>query len=176
MPTSRKENRRSLASPSSLSSRSTARLLRQLRQSGARVSVAGYRLRVNAPKGLLSAELRQAVAEQKNQLLAVLRNEAQLLDMSLSEFAQNGCPIQLRVPGWARTLWFVPGEGEVTHLMAQGVGRGRIWTAAELGRLWDAGIRHQDEVHSLSHMKMQLGCEVESVEDLRDAGPDRTEQ
>ena len=49
-----------------------------------------------------------------------------------SAFATSGAPIEITVPWWAHTLWFVPDERHAALLQAEGVSRGRIWTAYEL--------------------------------------------
>src|SRR5262245_38083867 len=35
--------------------------------------------------------------------------ESGVLDMPLSRFEWEGCPLEIQVPGLAETLWFVPG-------------------------------------------------------------------
>jgi hypothetical protein len=49
-----------------------ATLLTELRQMGATVSVAGYNLRIEAPDGTVTPELRQLLTEHKSELLALL--------------------------------------------------------------------------------------------------------
>jgi hypothetical protein len=53
-----------------------AALLAELRNRGASVAVVGDRVRVEAPPGTLTAEIRQALANHKATLLAMLSDEA----------------------------------------------------------------------------------------------------
>jgi len=53
---------------------------------------------------------------------ALLQTPLSLLDAML----------EVRVPWLPVTLWFVPGEIAVEALSAEGISRGRIWTAGEL--------------------------------------------
>jgi hypothetical protein len=55
-----------------------------------------------------------------------------VLRMRLDEFFDRGQPLEVRVPWWPQTLWFVPDEPHARILEAEGVSRGRIWTAGEL--------------------------------------------
>ena len=52
--------------------------------------------------------------------------------MPLSQFARERYRVEVAVPGLAATTFFVSGEPEARALVAGGVRRGLIWTAAEL--------------------------------------------
>jgi len=54
--------------------------------------------------------------------------------MPLDVFARQGQPLEVRVPWWPETLFFVPGVRDGESLWRGGVGRERIWTASELIR------------------------------------------
>ena len=64
------------ASRTSPASESAAQLLERLRAADIRLSLDGDRLRVSAPKGAMTAALRAAVAESKQELVAALRTSA----------------------------------------------------------------------------------------------------
>ena len=51
----------------------------------------------------------------------------------IDAFVAHGDLHEVRVPGLDLTVWFVPSVGDITTLMDEGISRGRIWTAAELG-------------------------------------------
>ena len=57
---------------------------------------------------------------------------ARLLAMSLDVFAREGQPLEVRVPWWPETFWFVPDVRNAEALWREGKGRERIWTADEL--------------------------------------------
>lgn len=50
----------------------------------------------------------------------------------LADFSARGDLHEVCVPGLDVTLWLVPTPSDAATLMAQGISRGRIWTAAEL--------------------------------------------
>jgi len=156
-----------LASPASLPSRRTAfDLLCELRLKGARISAIGNRVRVSAPKGLLTKGFQETLQSCKEEVLGILSQETKVLGMSLRQFARDGEPVELCVPRASQTIWFVPGEREARHLVARGIGRGRIWTAEELQRVWDMGDLPQEHAQTLARIKAQLGCELTAI------GPD----
>ena len=66
---------------------------------------------------------------------------AGLLEMPLDVFAREGQPIELRVRRLDVTLWMVPSARDGDRLMAEGVSRGRIWTAGELIQFMALGDR-----------------------------------
>ena len=49
--------------------------------------------------------------------------------------------LEVRVSWLPVTLWFVPGEAQTEGLLAEGVSRGRIWTAGELLDLLSISLR-----------------------------------
>jgi hypothetical protein len=57
---------------------------------------------------------------------------SRLLALPLDGFEREGRPLEIRVPWYPVTLWFVPRGREVEMLARDGIARGRIWTAQEL--------------------------------------------
>jgi hypothetical protein len=112
-----------------------AAILDRLTQHGCRVTAHAGRLRVEA-KGALPTELLQAARDHKADLLALVDTAARelgaVLGMPLDVYAQHGGPIEVAVPWWPETLWFVPDGRHAALLEAEGVSRGRLWTAGEL--------------------------------------------
>jgi hypothetical protein len=54
----------------------------------------------------------------------------------LASFAASDLRIQVRSALWPEEpLWWVPRPEHIPDLQAEGITRGRIWTAAELGRI-----------------------------------------
>ena len=142
----------------------SAGILADLRQRGARVHAEGDRLRVKAPEGIVSAETRQALAQNKPELLAQLDLEARLLEFPLSRFETDGCPIEIAVPGLSETLWFVPGEADAEALIVEGVRRGRIWTAVELRDLLAAPWMIHGDAISIARAKVAFNATVVDVQ------------
>lgn len=140
-----------------------ALILADLRHRGARIRAAEDRLRLKAPAGVLSAQDRGTLAQHKAGVLERLDREEHLLNLSFSEFERSGCPIEIAVPGLSVSLWFVPQEKDAAALVGQGIGRGRIWTARELGDLLDApGMTPEDAV-SIARAKIAFSAEVVDV-------------
>ena len=154
----------------------TLALLVDLRRRGLTLAPEGMGVRV-APKSVLTPELREAVRTHKADLLAALSVETRVLEMPLSQFEREGCPIEIEVPGFPETLWFVPGDRERDTLVNRGISHGRIWTARELMELWKAPSLTQEQAQSLARIKAQFEGEVVSVEQLNEkGGSDRGEK
>lgn len=114
---------------------SPAALLAELRALGVELRVEGDRIRCKAPRGSVTPELAEAIRSHKPALLALLTTptvDDEALTMPLDVFAVTGHPLEIRVPWWSETLWFVPGARDAGALCREGVARHRIWTAAEL--------------------------------------------
>jgi hypothetical protein len=54
--------------------------------------------------------------------------------LPIAEYAVAGQPLEVRVPWWPETLWFVPDQRHAAAL-APGIAPARIWTARELSLL-----------------------------------------
>jgi hypothetical protein len=93
---------------------------------------------------VLTPDLRATLAAHKVELLAHLREPvaaaqltpppdpaevARVLGLPLDRLDRM---VEVRVPWAPVRLWFVPTEAAVELLLAEGVPRGRIWTASEL--------------------------------------------
>ncbi len=139
---------------------STRRLLHDLRAIGVRFAIVEDRLRLDAPAGVLSPEVLDRIAESKPRLLRLLTDELRLLDLHLSRFAVEGRAIEVQVPWWDETIWFVAGAGDVQVLLEAGVGRGRIWTAAELQQIAALDGLADPELQLISRIKAAFGCTV----------------
>ncbi len=149
-----------------------AAILGQLTKLGCRVTARGDTLRVEA-SGAVPAELLQAAREHKADLLELVAGAPPippgthagsvhpLLLLPLDAFAAHGQPIEVRVPWWAQTLWFVPDEPHARRLEAEGVSRGRIWTAGELMDLLT--IRDQPAARMAAIAKLEFGGDVVEV-------------
>lgn len=121
------------------------------------------RLRYKAPKGAMTPDLRGALQRHKQGLLRFLGQAEAVLAMALTQFEDARSCLEVQVPGVSETLWFVPGQREVESLLAEGVPRGRIWTAAELRELMTApGLVHDDAV-AVARAKIAFHAEVVDV-------------
>ena len=85
------------------------------------------------------------------------------LEMSVHVFARAGASLEVRVPWLDVTLWMVPADRDAVALMAEGVGRGRIWTAAELMQLMSIADRTPERVKTLTHAKLEMDGEITEV-------------
>jgi hypothetical protein len=84
------------------------------------------------PRLRVPAALKPLVLEHREALRAAVGEIAAVVSMPLPIYAREGQPLEVRVPWWPQTLWFVPDETHAHALEFEGVSRGRIWTAAEL--------------------------------------------
>jgi hypothetical protein len=92
--------------------------------------------------------------------------------MSLPDFVATGQPVEFLVPWLPDTLWIVPTERDLAALVAEGVSRGRIWTAAELLQL--VAVATTDGEHGLrivARAKLEFGGEIVAVMTRRRPGP-----
>src|SRR5712691_13376182 len=137
---------------------SPAALLKRLTGLGATVSADGDRLHIEAP-GALPDDLLAGLREHKAEILPLAR----VLAMPLDTFAREGQPIEVRVPWLDVTLWIVPADRDAVALMAEGVPRGRIWTAGELIQLMQIADRTPEVVKTVTHAKLELDGEITEV-------------
>lgn len=128
------------------------------------------RLIVEAPPGTLTDADRALIRQLKPDLLRLAaetpRHVAEalpILSMPLSEFERRGALLELRVPWLPVTLWLVPAARDLGVLLAEGVGRGRVWTAAELSGLLGLGARPAEAVKALAHAKLALDGDIVAV-------------
>jgi hypothetical protein len=94
------------------------------------------------------------------------------LAMPLDIFALAGASLKMRVPWLHVTLWMVPTVQDADRLMAEGVSRGRIWTAGELIKLMAIGDRTPETVKTLTHAKMAVDGAITEVRRRASADPD----
>lgn len=112
-------------------------LLNRLRAKGVTLSLVDGGFLEAYPASALTAEDREALIRLKPKIVAWL------LALPLDRFARDGQPIEaieVRVSWLDTTLWWVPTEREALRLVADGITRGRIWTARELMQLLSLGL------------------------------------
>lgn len=85
------------------------------------------------------------------------------LAMPLDMFALAGASLEVRIPWLNVTLWMAPTDRDAAALMAEGIGRGRIWTAGELIGLMAIADRTPEVVKTVTHAKLELDGEVTQV-------------
>jgi hypothetical protein len=88
---------------------------------------------------------------------------AGLLGMPLDQYARMGAPLEVRVPWLDVTLWFVPAGADADRLGGEGVGRGRIWTAAELSQLMALSGLTPAVVETLARAKLAVDGDIVEV-------------
>jgi hypothetical protein len=88
---------------------------------------------------------------------------AGLLGMPLDQYARMGAPLEVRVPWLDVTLWFVPAGADADCLGREGVGRGRIWTAAELHQLMALSGLTPAVVETLARAKLAVDGDIVEV-------------
>jgi len=138
-------------------------VLASLRRQGVAIEAEREQLHVDAPAGMITAEIRQALAELKPDLLGLLVEEQRLLDQSLDEFARGDRAIEIRVPWFPDTLWFVPRVEHVEVLVREGVARGRIWTAGELIDLASVDGVTPADIERIGRLKAKFGAQIVSM-------------
>jgi hypothetical protein len=136
-----------------------AAILGRLTELGCRVTAQGNTLRVEA-NGVVPADLLETAREHKADLLELLTVHA-LLQMPLDQFAHRGQPIEISVPWWPETLWFVPDGRHAALLGAEGVSRGRLWTAGELMDL--LAVRGAPNVCLVARAKLEFAGDIVEV-------------
>ena len=149
-------------------------LLVELRDRGVQLVPEGDRLRVR-PASAVPPDLLGRLREHKAEVLALLtgrpsvrpaRHVAEALPflrMPLDVFARAGASLEVRVPWLDVTMWMVPTGRDAVQLMAEGVQRGRIWTAAELMQFMAIADRTPETVRTLTHAKLGMDGEITEV-------------
>ncbi|MBZ5639929.1 MAG: hypothetical protein LAO51_14375 [Acidobacteriia bacterium] len=139
-------------------------LVRELRRKGVTLALSGDRIVLDAPSGAITPEHRETLRAAKLELVRVLEQEGQVLEMSLREFERCGYAVEATVPWLSETLWFVPRVEHIRVLMADGVRRGRIWTARELTDLLSISGMNPQDIAGFARLKAAFGIDVFSVE------------
>jgi hypothetical protein len=152
-----------------------AQLVQALRARGVILEPQGDRLRVR-PASALSAEELEVLRQVKPEVLRLLAAQpaptpppldpdlpAFLLALPLDHFAREGQPLEVRVPWWPETLWFVPGERDLAALRRQGVAPHRIWTAGELRMLLEGADRTAETLKVVMVLRREFDGEVVAV-------------
>jgi hypothetical protein len=98
---------------------------------------------------------------------------AVLLAMSLSQFSRQGGLIEIHVPWYPKTLWFVASDAQATLLERKGVARGRIWTAHELADVLGISSLSPTDLRTVAIGKLEFAGEIVSTAYRGDA--DRTD-
>ncbi len=84
-------------------------------------------------------------------------------DLSLDDFERGANALELRVPWFDQTLWFVPRIEHVRLLRREGVDRGRIWTAAELRQLSSLPGVTPDEIANIGRLRAAFDAQIVEV-------------
>ncbi len=88
---------------------------------------------------------------------------ARLLGMRLDEFAREGQPLEIRVPWWPETLFFVPTERDLEALRREGIATYRVWTAHELTALLGGASMTPDALRIVMVARQEFAGEVVEV-------------
>ncbi len=134
------------------------------RNQGVVLEAARDRIRVDAPKGVISPELRKKLIELKPEILSELTAERSITGLSLEGFRASDWQIELRVDWLDETIFWVPTAEAAHRLVETGIPRGRIWTANELIDLSRIPDLSKNEIRSLGRLKARLGLEIISTE------------
>ncbi|MBZ5639167.1 MAG: hypothetical protein LAO51_10510 [Acidobacteriia bacterium] len=137
-----------------------------LRKRGACLRVSGDKLIVEAPRDVLTAQDRLALAAVKSGILEALTEESRILAMTLAEFEKTNLAIEVQVPWLDVSLYFVPRAQQVEHLVRIGVHRGRVYTARELTNLTNLPCPDEErpsEIKKIAQMKLAFGAMILDV-------------
>jgi hypothetical protein len=93
-----------------------------------------------------------------------------LLCMPLANFARDDRLLEVRLTWWPVTLWFVPDERDAVLLVAEGVSRGRIWTAGELLDLLSIPGLTGDQLITIATAKVLFSGTLDRVREHSDPG------
>jgi hypothetical protein len=93
---------------------------------------------------------------------------ARLVAMPLLRFEREGCPLEVRVSWLSVTLWFAPTETDAEALSQEGISRGRIWTARELGDLLSIPTLTTEQAQTIAQAKVEFGGQVIKVRARRE--------
>ena len=88
---------------------------------------------------------------------------ARLLAMRLDVFTREGQPVEIRVPWWPATLFFVPDVRHAEALSREGIERARVWTAAELVQLLEGVPWNAEALRIVMVARREFGGEVVQV-------------
>ncbi len=105
--------------------------------------------------------VRKSRAQRQEYLRPFAHGVEDTLKMPLDIYAAYGGPIEVAVPWWTHTLWFVPDERHAALLASEGVSRGRIWTTGELMDLLP--LRDAPEVQQVALAKLEFAGEIVEV-------------
>ena len=96
-----------------------ARLLSDLRGSGAEVRLAGERLVVRVPRGSASADLKRTIATHKHDLMALLRGSGSLESAQIADVEPAAYRLRTRRFG---DVWLVADDDAQDFLRSAGCG------------------------------------------------------
>jgi hypothetical protein len=138
------------------------KLLQDLEDLGVRVAVRGDNIHLRGPKHANTPALRERVRAHKAELLSLLASQSlsALLAMPLDKFSQHGQILEISVPWWDETLFFVPLFKDAETLRREGIVAHRIWTARELGFLLSVSNVTPKELRMLMVVRREFGGEV----------------
>jgi hypothetical protein len=119
-----------------------AELLTELEERGVKVSVVGEKLRLEAPAGTLSSELKEAVSKRKAELIRLLSARQSAQDLGLPWDSVRGltkpCHIAVTKPEWqavlGRTFWLAPNQAWAERVRRK-YPEALVFTVAELVEL-----------------------------------------
>jgi hypothetical protein len=83
-----------------------------------------------------------------------------LLAFTLEQFERAGRALEVRVPWCPEPLWFVPSHQHAAALERDGLSRGRIWTAGELGDLLSVPGITKEPARTVAVAKLEFQGEV----------------
>lgn len=93
-----------------------------------------------------------------------------LLAIPLTRFAQEGAPLEIRVPWWPATLFFVPDLRHAEALGREGISHERVWTDRELLGLLSGQPSTSEALRVIMAVRREFAGEVVV---MRPAGSER---
>jgi hypothetical protein len=88
---------------------------------------------------------------------------ARPLGLLLHAFSGAGQMLEVRVPWLSATLWWVPDGAAAETLVAEGVSRGRVWTAGELADVLSVPGITGESARMVALAKLGIDGEVTAV-------------
>jgi hypothetical protein len=87
--------------------------------------------------------------------------------MTSAEYCQTDLAVELEVPWFHEHLWLVPGPECLRKLVAAGVNRGAIWTAAEMTDLLGIDGVQPPDCRAVALLRTRFKAEIVSIEPWR---------
>ena len=127
-----------------------------LNDRGATVRVDGDLIRVKAPDGVLTDELRDEIRNRKPELLEIIREEGHSNDQN-PEFKHIKFPVEFSVDWHPGSFWIVETDADAQKLARKGTPEGQIWTIPQIEKIRQRRYSAVSEVQFIEEVISEFG-------------------